>query len=106
MSEGPETVVVSLGNMNLRVPIYGSRSETIKLADRVNERLRAIEDRSERIDTQAFALEAALFFAAEAEQLRRAIEKAHEETETEIQEMTKAVSALNSALEEVVSALE
>ena len=56
---------VRIAEKTITVPIYHDRRTTLRLAKRLDERIQEIEKASERIDTQAFALEAALSFAAE-----------------------------------------
>jgi cell division protein ZapA (FtsZ GTPase activity inhibitor) len=60
----------TLGHMHLKVPILVDRDTTQRIAAKVNARLAEIERNSERVDTQAFALLAAMSFAMEAEQTR------------------------------------
>lgn len=59
----------------IEVPVYGDSQLTQKLAARVNARIKEIEQRSGRIDTQAFALEAALAFAAELQEVEDAADE-------------------------------
>ncbi len=104
--ESPETIRLSLGNLTLDVPVHGSRAQTIKLADRVNEQLRLIEGQSSRIDSQAFALQAALHFAAEAERVERLADQLQREHEAETREMIRAVESLTTALREILRTIE
>ena len=56
---------VKLGNITMDVPIHRDEETTLALVERINERLRAIEDQSRVIDSQQFALLAAYAFAVE-----------------------------------------
>jgi len=60
-----ERMEVRVGGKRILVPVYGDRRTTLLLVKRLNERLEEIEKTHDRIDTQAFALEAALSFAAD-----------------------------------------
>jgi cell division protein ZapA (FtsZ GTPase activity inhibitor) len=64
----PPHTTVTIGNARLTVPVVRDIPTTQRLAAKVTERLRDIEKRSSRIDTVAFALEAAFSFAADLEE--------------------------------------
>ncbi len=59
------TMRVEIANVKLDVPIFGDPETTLEIAKKVSDRILDIEKRSNRIDTQAFALQAAMEFAAE-----------------------------------------
>jgi cell division protein ZapA (FtsZ GTPase activity inhibitor) len=86
---------ISIAGMKLRVPVYQNEERTLELAQELTERILEIERVSPTIDTQRFALEAAYALAVEV-----ADEK--EEHQRDIQELTKALAQLTSALEELV----
>jgi len=67
-----DTVHVQIANTTLHVPVLHDPKTTQALAARVHERILAIERQSNRIDTQAFAIQAALSFAHELEDLTEA----------------------------------
>jgi len=71
---------VRIAGKNITVPVYRTTEHTKALAARLNERIKEIEAESDRIDTQAFALQAALSFAAEAV----AMEQDHEAEQAEL----------------------
>lgn len=89
-----EGIRVRVGGKSITVPLYGDRRATLRLVKRVNERLEEIEKKHPRIDTQAFALEAAVAFAAELAEA----EALHEEETTEVfndlDSLSKSVDAL------------
>ena len=90
---GPR-VKVKLGGKTVEVPIYRDMKATQKLAERLNERLKTIEAESGRIDTQAFALEAAYRFAAEAQRLEDDASADRTETLKELDRLSKAIDKL------------
>ena len=67
-SRNDNTIQVKLGGRTVDVPVYKDKDSTLTLVKKVNDRLKDIEAKSVRIDTQAYALEAALSFAMEAMQ--------------------------------------
>lgn len=84
----PTAIKARVGGISLQVPICVDHNTTLRLVKRVNDYLERLEKETGRIDTQTYALKAALAFAAEAEELRR--ERDHE------------TAALANALDEVV----
>lgn len=62
---GERTAKVRVAGVSIEAPVFGSRAQTEKLAERVTERMREFEKKASRIDTQAFAILTALSFAAE-----------------------------------------
>ena len=58
-------IEVTLAGVRLNIQPYGDPETTRRAAQEVTRLVREIEARSNRIDTQAFALEAALALAAE-----------------------------------------
>ncbi len=85
---------VKLGGKTVEVPVYRDSRATLKLAERLNERLKAIEAKSSRIDTQAFALEAAFTFAAEAQRLADNADADRVTTLKELDRLSKAIDKL------------
>ncbi len=81
----------TVAGVTLNLPVYGSPEETERLATLVTERIKHIESDSTRIDTQAYALTAAVHFAAEATRAR----KQHEE------ELAEAATALTAILDRI-----
>ncbi len=60
-----ERTKVRIAGKSITVPVYRDRRTTLRLVKLLDERIKEIEKASDRIDTQAFALQAALSFAAE-----------------------------------------
>lgn len=87
-------IQVQVGGKTIRVPVYRDRETTQRLVRRVNERLKAIEQESDRIDTQAFALEAAIAFAAELDEAEADIEAEQTELFTALDRLSKTVDQL------------
>ena len=90
----PARVKVKLAGKTIEVPVYGDSQLTQKLAARVNQRLKEIEQRAQRIDTQAFALETALAFAAELEEVRGESEADRKAMLAELDRLSKTVDKL------------
>ncbi len=87
-------IKVQIGGKSIHVPVYRDRETTLRLVRRVNERLKAIEADSDRIDTQAFALEAALSFAAELDAAEADMEAEQTEIFNELDRLSKTVDKL------------
>lgn len=62
-----------IANVKLRLPLYRDRQTTLEIAEEVTARIAEMEERVGRVDSQAFALQAAFAYAAElhAEQAER-----------------------------------
>ena len=86
---------VKLGGKTVQVPVYRDEKTTLLLVNDVNERLREIEEGSARVDTQAFALQAAYLFAADLARERAAFSEDDEEV---IKSLTRVQLALNGLL--------
>ena len=85
---------VKVGGKTLEVPVFKDARTTLKLAEALNERMKFIEAASGRIDTQAFALEAALAFAAQAQALAESADADRVETFKELERLSRAVDKL------------
>ena len=90
-------IEVVVGRVPLNVPIVIDKKTTLEIADEVNARLERIEDESGRIDTRAFALLAAISFAAELEQVQR---ERKDETREILLKLDEICDALEAALDE------
>jgi hypothetical protein len=90
----PPTMAVTIANMKVQVPLYVDESTTQSIAERVSERVRAIEGRYGRIDNLGFALRAAFEFAAE-------LNEAEEAAEDDGRELRTALSAIATRLQEL-----
>lgn len=85
---------VKLGGKQVEVEVYKDTRHTLRLAESVSARLKAIESASGRIDTQAFALEAAFASAAEAQHLIDNAEADRAEMIKELDRLSRAVDKL------------
>ncbi len=85
------TIQRKVAGVTLPVPIYQDEKTTSELIEMVNERVRDIEAQSTRIDTHAFALLAALSFAADLHETRQ-------QREREGRELLKALRKIAESL--------
>jgi cell division protein ZapA (FtsZ GTPase activity inhibitor) len=85
---------VKLGGKTVEVPVFKDTRATLRLAEVVNEKLKAIEAESGRIDTQAFALETAFAYAAEAQSLADAADAHRVEVLKEFDRLSKSMDKL------------
>lgn len=83
-----------VAGVTLPVPIYGDEATTDELIRRVNERVKLIESGSDRIDTQAFALLAAVSFAEEARAERALRETQQADLVRSLRKVTEALRSL------------
>jgi cell division protein ZapA (FtsZ GTPase activity inhibitor) len=90
----PARVRVTLAGKTIDVPVHGDTQATQKLVARVNARIKEIEQRAGRIDTQAFALEAALDFAAELHRVEQEAEADRKSLYNELDRLGKQLDKL------------
>ena len=83
-----------IAGKSIKVPIYRDRRTTLKLIQRLNSRIQEIEKNSDRIDTQAFALQAALSFAAELADIEAEQEAETTQVFNELDALTKTLDRL------------
>ncbi|HIJ66528.1 MAG TPA: cell division protein ZapA [Candidatus Hydrogenedentes bacterium] len=95
----PDVIETRIAGVPIQVPIYTDIEHTRRIIDIVNDRLRDIESSSSRIDTQAFALLAAVSFAAEVEDLAKAAER-------DDREVLVALDAILDGLRDLIRELE
>lgn len=93
MISGPR-IDIKIGGRNFNVPILKDEDTTYYIAKLVQERIKEIEKRSQRIDTQAFAIEAAMTFAF-------AQLDAEEELADNTADLMKALTSLSEAIESI-----
>ncbi|MCC6487668.1 MAG: cell division protein ZapA [Candidatus Hydrogenedentes bacterium] len=60
-----QLIQVKLGGKTVQVPVFQDEKTTLQIVASVNARLRDIEESSTRVDTQAYALQAAYLFAVD-----------------------------------------
>ena len=92
MSEN--TVQVTIAGSRIRVPIYRDEAATKGLAQRVSQEISVIEKSSDRIDTHAFALQAAMVFAAETRDLEASHRKEVAQLQVALSELSAKLAAL------------
>ena len=90
-----DSVEVTIAGSRIRVPIYRDEATTKALAQRVSQEISVIEKSSDRIDTQAFALQAAMRFAAETKDLEASHKK-------DVAQLQVALDELSSKLAELL----
>lgn len=89
-----ERVLVRIGNVKIPVATDLDPSSVERIARKLTEKLKEIEDASGRIDTTLFALQAAFSYAEELHHLQR-------EAEEEAKALIVALDRLTSRLEEL-----
>ena len=90
-----ERISIQIAGVTLRVRPYQSRERTLKLAEAINARISQIEEESERIDSQRFALEACYGLAVD-------LAQATDATEELEAELIKALEEISTDLRGVV----
>ena len=96
-------VEVRIGGLSIRVPAHGSKEETQALVDRVNSRLQELEAASTKVNTQAFALQAAYEFARESDRIRQEAADTQLDLLGALQDLTGRIEAFR---EQVVESTE
>ena len=89
-----DRIEVKVGGKTVSVPVYQDRRTTLRLVQRLDAKLKEIEAESPRIDTQAFALEAALAFAAELADTETLHETESKEVFKELDQISKELDLL------------
>ena len=92
-----EFVQARIAKVNLRLPVYHDAQTTLRLAEEVSARVAEMEAEAGRIDSQAFALQAAVAFAAELH-----ADKAAREADN--RELLKALNRIASQLKAMLEA--
>jgi len=98
MSTDP-TTRIDVNGTQIDVPVYVDQETTQAIADQVTATIKTIEDSSERIDTQRFALEACMKFAVDLAAERE--KAAHAQNEIGVQ-----MASVNSSVESLLKLLE
>jgi len=89
-----DTIAVRVGNTRITVPVYRTPGETEALAAELTEALRDIEAASDRINTQAFALQLAFACAVRAAEAERSAEADTREVARALDQLLKRLRAL------------
>jgi cell division protein ZapA (FtsZ GTPase activity inhibitor) len=88
-------IEVTIGRLKVKVPPAGSRENTLRVAEIVNDRISALQARTGAIDSYDLALMAAMSFAAELDQTTREhATKARESEDSEMRESKELFVAL------------
>jgi len=98
MTTPPQTIRAQVGRFPLDIPVFGDKETTLQIVQKVNDRLRDVEGKSGRVDTMAFALRAAVEFAAD---LHRAKADHAEETK----EILVALDAISDTLRAILDSV-
>ncbi len=97
-----ELIEVTVGRVRIKMPVIQDRQTTLRIVQAVNTRIEEIEARSHSIDSHAFALEAAISFAAQLDQAHKEAETERKETRHESdldnKEMLLALTKINESL--------
>jgi cell division protein ZapA (FtsZ GTPase activity inhibitor) len=94
-----QSISLKIANVTLRVPVYRDEETTHAIAEKVTERFQAIEEASDRVDTQVFALRTAFDMAVELFALM-------EEQEADTRELLIMLDTISSRLEEILKSAE
>lgn len=89
-----ETIQVRLGGVSLTVPLYQNEEDTQRLAKEINDRLKEIESKATRVDSQAFALRLAYSYALEIELLKKKVRVDQREIEKALDELLNRFKAI------------
>ncbi len=84
---------VLIAGLTLKVPACETQQATEALVARVHAKLKDLESQSSKVNTQAFALQAAYEFAMEAAELRQAYSDAESRMVKSIQAIQERVEA-------------
>jgi cell division protein ZapA (FtsZ GTPase activity inhibitor) len=93
MISGPR-IDVKIGNRTFSVPRLKDEDTTYHIAKMLTDRLKKIEDKSSRIDTQAFAVEAAMSFAFDLLYAEEALEENTKEMMNALAELSKQLQTI------------
>lgn len=93
-----ELVRIEIAGVTITVPVYGDVMHTRRLAAEVTRRISQIEQQSTKVDTQAFALAAALSFAAD---LNKSQEDRAQDTRALLRTLDKILTELRAILKSV-----
>ena len=90
----PGNTEITLRNVRLTVPVYRTAADTAEIVALVTKRLQEIEESSDRIDTQMFALKAAVSFAAELCELRESAAHENQELLSRLRSLNEEIKSL------------
>ena len=90
-----ERVNIRIGGRQFTVPVYDDVDNTFHLAKQLQQRLTAIEESASRVDTQAFAIEAAM-------QILHDFQLSEAERQADTTDMMAELKRLSTRLDELV----
>ncbi|MCC6797478.1 MAG: cell division protein ZapA [Candidatus Hydrogenedentes bacterium] len=93
-------VEVQIAGMNLRVPKGETADTPTALVNKVHAKLKELESRSTKVNTQAFALQAAYEFALEVAELKDAYAATESRLVESIEALHERVKVLRKQIEE------
>lgn len=93
MIEEPR-IKVKVGGRQFILPVFGDEDNTYDLAKQLQQRIEAIEEKSSRIDTQAFTIEAAMQALFDLQQIEETSDSNVQETMTHLKKLAGRVDGL------------
>ena len=94
MTVEPDKLRVRIGTLPVVLPVHIDRETTGKIAQQVEDRILRIEEESDTVDTQRFAVQAAYEFAAELHDLEQ-------ETRADTNALIKALESVAAQLKQL-----
>lgn len=91
----PEVMKVTIARTTVRVPVIEDEETTLQIVEQVNDRIAGIEAHAPRIDSMAFALQAAFEFAADLHHAKR-------DHDAENREVTLAMERIVQSLRDIL----
>ena len=88
---------ISIAGVTLTVPIHKNKQHTQRVVADIEKRLKDIQDRSRRIDTQAFALQAAYELAVELDRTTQSRRETAEQILDTLQDILQTLDELIAA---------
>lgn len=88
---GGDFVEARIANVKLRLPVYRDKQTTLKLADEVTAMIATMEEKAGRVDSQAFALQAAFAYAV-------ALRAEKDEHDADTRELLKVLDGIATQL--------
>ena len=95
----PSTTRVDVNGAKLEIPTYIDHETTQRLADQVTATLQSIEESSERIDTQRFALETCMKLATDLARERGKVKTSEDE-------LGQQLASVNTSMESLLKLLQ
>lgn len=95
----PAKVEVRMGGLSVRVVPFGTPHDTQTIVDLVNAKLAEIEASGVKVNTQAFALEAAYEFACEAARVRQECQSADKGLAATLEEVLARIQTLRGEID-------